>query len=129
MKRHEESALAVARWLAEHPKVGRLLHPALESCPGHEHWKRDFSGSAGLFSFALNGGDPSARDALVDRLELFGIGFSWGGFESLAVPADPVRTATKPDWGGPLVRLQIGLEDPEDLIADLERALEGYPIR
>jgi cystathionine beta-lyase len=129
LKRHEESALAVARWLAEHPKVGRLLHPAFESCPGHEHWKRDFSGSTGLFSFALNGGDPSARDALVDRLELFGIGFSWGGFESLAVPADPVRTATSPDWGGPLVRLQIGLEDPDDLIADLDRALEGYPIR
>ncbi len=127
LKRHEESALAVARWLAKHPRVGLILHPAFESCPGHDHWKRDFSGSSGLFSFALKGGDSSARDALIDRLELFGLGFSWGGFESLAVPADPVRTATSPAWGGPLVRLQIGLEDPADLIADLDRALAGYP--
>lgn len=126
LKRHEESALKVALWLADQPQVARVLHPALDTCPGHEFWKRDFSGSSGLFAFVLDGGDSAARDRLVDSLELFGIGFSWGGFESLAVPADPVRTATKADWEGPLVRLNIGLEDPQDLIADLGRALDGY---
>lgn len=126
LKRHEESGLAVARWLAGHPKVARLLHPAFEGCPGHEYWKRDFAGSSGLFSFVLNGGSAAARDALVDRLELFGIGYSWGGFESLAVPADPVRTASRSEWEGPLVRLHVGLEDPNDLIDDLARALDSY---
>jgi cystathionine beta-lyase len=127
LKRHEENALKVAHWLGDQPKVGRMLHPAFESCPGHEFWKRDFNGSAGLFAFALKGGDSGARDRFVDRLEMFGIGYSWGGFESLVTPADPVRTASNPDWGGPLVRLQIGLEDPDELIADLSRALETYP--
>ncbi|HUG45159.1 MAG TPA: cystathionine beta-lyase [Sphingomicrobium sp.] len=127
LKRHEESALEVARWLAGQPQVARVLHPAFESCPGHEFWKRDFAGASGLFSFVLNGGTPRARDALVDGLELFGIGYSWGGFESLAVPAEPVRTATSPQWDGPLVRLHIGLEDPQDLIADLERGLAALP--
>jgi cystathionine beta-lyase len=127
LKRHEENALKVAHWLADQPKVGRMLHPAFESCPGHEFWKRDFNGSAGLFAFALKGGDSDARDRFVDRLEMFGIGYSWGGFESLVTPADPVRTASNPDWGGPLVRLQIGLEDPDELTADLSRALESYP--
>ena len=127
LKRHEENGLAVARWLSEQPQVARVLHPAFETCPGHEFWKRDFSGSSGLFSFVLNGGDSAARDAFVDRLELFGIGYSWGGFESLAVPVDPVRTATKPRWEGPLVRLHIGLEDPQDLIADLASAVAEYP--
>ncbi len=127
LKRHEESTLKIAGWFAGQPKVARLLHPAFQSCPGHDFWRRDFNGSAGLFAFALKGGDSSARDRFVDRLELFGIGYSWGGFESLVTPADPVRTASNPDWGGPLVRLQIGLEDPDELIADLSRALESYP--
>ena len=127
LKRHEASALEIAHWLEKHPKVARVLHPAFESCPGHQYWKRDFKGSAGLFSFVLDGGDSAARDRLIDALELFGIGYSWGGFESLAVPAEPTRTAGSPRWEGPLVRLQIGLEDPRDLIADLNRALTGYP--
>lgn len=127
LKRHEENGLGVARWLGEQPQVALLLHPAFETCPGHDYWKRDFNGSSGLFSFVLSGGDSAARDAFVDRLELFGIGYSWGGFESLAVPVDPVRTTTKPQWEGPLVRLHIGLEDPEDLIADLASALSQYP--
>ncbi len=127
LKRHEENALKVARWLADQPQVARILHPAFESCPGHDYWTRDFSGSTGLFSFVLAGGDGAARDRMIDRLELFGIGYSWGGFESLAVPAEPVRTATKPQWEGPLVRLHVGLEDPDDLIADLSSALAGYP--
>ena len=127
LRRHEESGLEVARWLAEQPQVARLLHPAFESCPGHEHWRRDFKGSNGLFAMVLNGGDSAARDRLVDSLELFGIGYSWGGFESLAVPAEPVRTATSPEWEGPMVRLHVGLEDPKDLIADLAAALADYP--
>ena len=126
LKRHEESALKIASWLGEQPQVSRVLHPAFESCPGHEYWKRDFKGSAGLFAFALHGGSPEARDRLIDGLVLFGIGYSWGGFESLAIPGEPPRSTTNPDWGCPLVRLQIGLEDPDDLIADLAQALAGY---
>jgi cystathionine beta-lyase len=129
LRRHEESAIKVARWLADKPQVARILHPAFEDCPGHEYWRRDFEGSTGLFSIVLNGGDQSDRDRLVDALQLFGIGYSWGGFESLAVPADPERIRTATQWNaeGPLVRLHIGLEDPADLIADLAAALEGYP--
>jgi cysteine-S-conjugate beta-lyase len=127
LKRHEESALAVARWLEQQPQVARILHPAFESCPGHEFWKRDFKGAAGLFSFVLKGGDSADRDKLIESLKLFAIGYSWGGFESLVTPAEPIRTASNPDWGGPVVRLQIGLEDPDDLIADLTQALAGYP--
>jgi len=127
LRQHEANALKVAQWLDEQPQVARLLHPALESCPGHEYWKRDFNGSTGLFSFVLAGGDNTARDRLIDSLELFGIGYSWGGFESLAVPADGTRTANKPEYEGPLVRLHVGLENPDDLIADLAQALAKYP--
>jgi cystathionine beta-lyase len=122
LRRHEENGLKVARWLLEQPQVARVLHPALEDCPGHEQWRRDFAGATGLFSFVL-AGDDAARTRLIDSLDLFGIGYSWGGFESLAVPADPVRTATRPDFQGPLVRLHIGLEHPDDLIADLAAGL------
>jgi len=122
LRRHEENGLKVALWLKEQPQVARVLHPALEDCPGHEHWRRDFAGATGLFSFVL-AGDEAARTALIDSLDLFGIGYSWGGFESLAIPADPVRTATRPDFGGPLVRLHIGLEHADDLIADLASGL------
>jgi len=129
LRHHQSSALKIAGWLKDQPQVGQILHPALEGCAGHEFWKRDFAGSSGLFSFALKGGDKAARDRLVDGLDLFGIGYSWGGFESLAVPADvdKLRTAAKRDYGGPLVRLHIGLEDADDLIADLDRALADYP--
>jgi len=126
LRRHEESGLKVARWLEARPEVARVLHPALPDCPGHEFWKRDFSGATGLFAFVLAGGDEAARAKLIESLELFGIGYSWGGYESLALPADPVRTATRPDFGGPLVRLHVGLEDPDDLIADLAAAFAGY---
>ena len=129
LRQHELSAVKVAHWLKEQPQVALLLHPVFAECPGHEYWRRDFSGSSGLFSFALRGGDRAARDRLVDSLELFGIGYSWGGFESLAVPADvdQLRTAARRDYPGPLVRLHIGLEDPDDLIADLAEALAHYP--
>ena len=129
LAQHQKSALEVAEWLAAHPKVATVLHPALPSCPGHEHWRRDFHGASGLFSVVLTGGSKRDRDALIDALTLFGIGWSWGGFESLAVPVDleRVRTARKQTYDGPLVRLHIGLEDSADLIADLDRALAAHP--
>ena len=123
LKRHEESALEVAEWLKAQPQVGRMLHPALPDCPGHEYWKRDFKGSSGLFSFELKGAGREQRDAFVDHLELFGIGYSWGGYESLALPFDPYRTITQPPAPN-LVRLHIGLEDPQDLIDDLASSLK-----
>jgi cysteine-S-conjugate beta-lyase len=126
LARHQENGLKVARWLKGQPQVARVLHPALPDCPGHEHWRRDFSGATGLFSFVLKGGDEAARAQLIDSLELFGIGYSWGGYESLALPADPVRTAARLELEGPLVRLHIGLEDADDLVADLAAALERY---
>lgn len=128
LERHQQSALTIARWLETRPEVARVLHPALPSCPGHEIFARDFTGASGLFSFALKSGGEMERAALIDGLDLFGIGYSWGGFESLAIPVDPgkYRTATTPDFGGPLVRLQIGLEDANDLINDLERGLERF---
>ena len=101
--------------------IGLVLHPALPDCAGHEHWKRDFKGSSGLFAFELKG-ENSARAALVDGLELFGIGYSWGGYESLALPVDPMRTVSQPPAPN-LVRLHVGLEDPDDLIEDLAAAL------
>jgi cystathionine beta-lyase len=116
----------VARWLKGQPQVARVLHPALPDCPGHELWERDFRGATGLFSFVLKGGDAAAQARLIDALELFGIGYSWGGFESLVVPADPVRTATQAEWEGPIVRLHVGLEDPDDLIADLAQGLRRF---
>jgi cystathionine beta-lyase len=122
LRQHESSALKIAQWLKEQPGVGSVLHPALPDCPGHEIWKRDFRGSTGLFSFELAGAGDSARAAFVDSLTMFGIGFSWGGFESLVLPVDPYRTASKAPKGN-LVRLHIGIEDPDDLIADLTAAL------
>jgi cystathionine beta-lyase len=128
LRRHEANALKVAHWLKDRPEVGAILHPALPDCPGHELWARDFRGSSGLFSFVLRGADDGMRSRFIDALELFGIGYSWGGYESLAVPADPapIRSATRWQAEGPLVRLHIGLEDPDDLIADLARAFDGY---
>ena len=127
LARHQESGLRVARWLEQQPQVARVLHPALPACPGHEYFRRDFRGATGLFSFVLAGGDEAAAGRLIERLDLFGIGYSWGAFESLAVPGHFMRTATALEFEGPLVRLHIGLEDADDLIADLEAALAGYP--
>jgi cystathionine beta-lyase len=123
LERHQKSALAVGRWLEQRPEVLRLLHPALPSHPGHAIWKRDFSGASGLFSMVLKPVPQEAYYAFLDALELFGIGASWGGYESLAIPFDcaPLRTATRWQPGGPTVRFHIGLEAVDDLIADLER--------
>lgn len=123
MARHGASGLAVAEWLAARPDVGRVLHPALAGDPGHELWARDFSGASGLFGFTLKGRDEAGRTRFIEALAHFGIGFSWGGYESLVVPSNPadIRTATVWTDPDPLVRLSIGLEDPADLIADLAR--------
>jgi cystathionine beta-lyase len=121
LKQHEQAALKIAHWLKAQPQVGLVLHPALPDCPGHETWERDFSGSSGLFSFELKGAGRQQRAAFVDSLKLFGIGYSWGGYESLVLPVDPHRTvSTAPATN--LVRLHVGLEDPDDLIADLAAA-------
>jgi len=125
LRAHEEKGLAVARWLQARPEVERILHPAFEDCPGHEYWKRDFQGSSGLFSFVLREGGRKEAAAIVDRLKLFGIGYSWGGFESLAIPANPFRSTNTEYRGRAIIRLQVGLEDPADLIADLEQAFHG----
>lgn len=124
LEAHEKSALEVARAIQSHPRVTRVLHPALPEDPGHALWRRDFTGSTGLFGIELRGVDKDGVARFVESLEHFGMGYSWGGFESLAMPAQlsGVRTAT-PWRGGPLVRLQIGLEDPHDLIADLSHGL------
>jgi cystathionine beta-lyase len=122
LAQHEEGALRIANWLKQRPEVGRVLHPGLPDCPGHEFWKRDFKGSSGLFSFELKDADDARRAAFIDRLELFGLGYSWGGYESLAMPVDPVRAVSRAPAPN-LVRLHVGLEDPGDLIADLEQAL------
>jgi cystathionine beta-lyase len=123
MKRQMESALTVARWLKSHAGVKRVIYPALEDDPGHAIWKRDFTGAASLFTFVLQPAGERQVAAFIDALRIFGIGSSWGGFESLAIVAriERARTATKWDPGGPCIRLHIGMEDPEDLIADLER--------
>ena len=124
LRRHEDSAIKIARWLQDQPLVAGVLHPALKSCPGHEYWKRDFTGSSGLFAIVLRHVDEAAAARFVESLELFGIGYSWGGFESLALPVHPKRTASKAP-AGPIVRLHIGLEDPDDLMADLGHAFQA----
>ena len=122
LERHQQSALTVARWLSARPEVLDVLHPALPEHPCHALWKRDFKGASGLFSVILQPAPKPAVDAFLDSLALFGLGYSWGGFESLAIPFDcgSYRTATRWNPGGPAIRLQIGLEDPADLIADLD---------
>jgi cysteine-S-conjugate beta-lyase len=120
---HYRSGLEMARWLAARPEVERVMHPALENDPGHAIWKRDFTGASGLFSIVLKPVPQKAVDAMLDTLKLFGMGYSWGGFESLVIPFDcnAYRTATRWAPGGPTLRFHIGLEDIDDLKADLER--------
>jgi len=127
MARHGASSLEVAAWLAQQPEIAQVLHPALPGAPGHDLWRRDYSGAAGVFSIVLRPCIQSAADAFLNALTLFGLGFSWGGFESLALSCDPqfaVRQ-TRPAFEGSVIRLNIGLEDPQDLIADLRRGLDA----
>lgn len=124
LERHQESALKIARWLETQGGVAQVLHPALESHPGHAIWKRDFSGASGIFSVVLKGGGEREAHAFLDALQVFGLGYSWGGYESLAVHVFlGDRTIAKGDYAGPVIRLQIGLEDVEDLKADIARGL------
>ena len=122
LERHQRSALDIARWLAARPEVARVLHPALPSDPGHALWQRDFTGASGLFAMVLKPVPKKAVAAMLDGMTLFGMGYSWGGFESLILPFDPraYRTATTWVEDGPALRLHIGLEDPDDLKADLD---------
>jgi cystathionine beta-lyase len=125
LARHGENALKVAQWLQQQSEVHQVLCPALPGAPGHDLWKRDFTGLNGLFGLVLK---PGKVEAFIDALTLFGLGFSWGGFESLAIHCDP-QLAYRGKAGaypGPLVRLHVGLEDPADLIADLRKALDAY---
>ncbi|MBO4224641.1 cystathionine beta-lyase [Bradyrhizobium neotropicale] len=123
LAQHYRSGLEMARWLQARPEVARVLHPAIETDPGHAIWKRDFTGASGLFSIVLKAVPQKAVDALLDTVKLFGMGYSWGGFESLVIPFDcsDYRTATKWAPGGPTLRLHIGLESIDDLKADLDR--------
>jgi cysteine-S-conjugate beta-lyase len=124
LKRHQSNAMTLAKWLGGRSEVARVLYPALESDPGHSIWKRDFSGATGLFSIVLKPVSEAAVAALVDGLDHFGIGFSWGGFESLIVPAAITRTACPFHAEGPVLRIHAGLEDPDDLIEDLAKGFE-----
>ena len=127
MKQHQQSALKVANWLAKREEVETILHPAFASCPGHEFFQRDFTGSNGLFSFVLNRGDQKALTALLDGMEHFKMGYSWGGYESLILGVSnlaSMRTATTWPYQYPLIRLHIGLEDVDDLIEDLDKGLQ-----
>ena len=137
LRRETASALRIAEWLSGRTEVAHVLCPMLPGAPGHALWKRDFTGGCGLFSFVLKGGSPASRARFIDALELFGIGYSWGGFESLVIPFDPARARSATPWPPAGwadddklgVRLSIGLEDPEDLIADLARGFAALADR
>ena len=126
LQRHQENAIAVASWLQQRPEVDRVLYPALPDNPGHALWQRDFSGASGLMGVVLAGGSKQAVSAMLDGMELFAMGASWGGFESLILPTYPskLRTATRWQAPEPCLRLHVGLEDPADLIADLDAGLD-----
>jgi cystathionine beta-lyase len=124
LKRHEETALKLALWLKARPEVARVLHPALEDDPGHAIWKRDFQGSTGLFGVVFKPMPKGALAVFIDGLTQFGIGYSWGGYESLIVPAHITRTASTFGVDGPVIRIHAGLEDADDLIADLAVGFE-----
>ena len=129
IKQHEESALKVAKWLNECDLIDLVLHPAMKDCPGHEVWKRDFNGSNGLFSFTFKNGNERALTTFMNSLKLFKMGYSWGGFESLAMSFYDLKNERNLNlWDdyGLLVRLHVGLEDPDDLIDDLKQALQSY---
>ena len=121
---HEENGLKLAKWLTKRSEVARVLHPALKTCPGHNIWKRDFTGSTGLFGAVLKPADLPALKAFFNAFKLFGMGFSWGGYESLAIHVRPERNRTATEWSedGPVVRFHAGLEDFDDMTNDLEAA-------
>jgi cystathionine beta-lyase len=126
MRHHHEQGLALARWLAGRPEVARVLHPGLPDDPGHLLWQRDFTGASGLFAFVLRKDIAAAAiAAMLDGMELFGMGASWGGYESLLLPVHPERVRTAVPWTeGPVLRIHAGLEDRDDLVADLARGFD-----
>jgi cystathionine beta-lyase len=126
LPRHFESGIRIAQWLKTRPEVKHVVHPALEDDPGHDLWKRDFTGASGLFGFVLHETDQAALAAMMDGLKFFGMGASWGGYESLLIPTNPnsARSATRWEMEGQCMRIHVGLEDPDDLIADLEAGLD-----
>jgi cystathionine beta-lyase len=126
MPRHQETATVLARWLQQRPEVSRVMYPALPDDPGHAIWKRDFTGASGLFGAVLKPCSERQFAAMLDPLELFQMGYSWGGFESLVVPTYPSTLRSARPWTepGPSLRLHAGLEDPDDLIRDLERGFQ-----
>ena len=131
LRQHAENSLTIANWLTSRPEVDHVRHPELPSCPGHEFFKRDFKGGNGLFSFVLKTSYPKATNAFLDTLQHFSMGYSWGGFESLVLANEPksfnsLRTIANPNFKGTLIRVHIGLEDVDDLIADLTTAFEKY---
>jgi cystathionine beta-lyase len=123
MKRIHDAGIEVATWLREQPQVAKVLHPIYEDCPGNQYWRRDFDGAAGLFGVIFHPASDDSVRRFVDALQMFGIGVSWGGYESLVLPVKPVRTATTWAERGPLVRFNIGLDDTGSLIEDIKRAL------
>jgi cystathionine beta-lyase len=131
LQQHEKNSLVIANWLATRPEVDHVRHPALATCPGHEFFERDFTGSNGLFSFVLKTSYPRATTALLDSMTHFSMGYSWGGYESLILANEPksfnsLRTIANPNFSGTLIRVHIGLEDVDDLIADLEQGFAQY---
>lgn len=126
LERHHRNAVLLAEWLQGRPEVDRVLHPALPDDPGHALWQRDFKGASGLFGVVLNACSKNAVSAMLNGLSLFGMGYSWGGYESLIIPTHPERNRTATHWHteGPCLRIHAGLEDPDDLIADLTAGFE-----
>ncbi|HEY0331138.1 MAG TPA: cystathionine beta-lyase [Rhodopseudomonas sp.] len=128
LKHHHQAGLEIARWLQARPEVAKVLHPGLETDPGHAIWQRDFTGASGLFSIVLKPAPQQAVDALLDTVKLFGMGYSWGGFESLVIPFDCASYRSATQWvpGGPALRLHIGLESVDDLKVDLDRGFAAF---
>jgi cystathionine beta-lyase len=130
LQRHQDSGLRIGRWLQDRPEVLRVMHPALSADPGHGLWQRDFTGACGLFGFVLKPVSRQALAAMLDGMRYFGMGYSWGGYESLLIPTFPERYRTATHWepGGQTMRIHVGLEDPQDLIADLEAGFERLGV-
>jgi cystathionine beta-lyase len=130
LRAQEKAAVQIAQWFKQQGEVAQVLHPALSDHPGHDLWRRDFLGSSGVFSVIFNPIKKKSLDAFIDSLQLFGIGFSWGGFESLVLPFDckSYRTATQWQYTGPAVRFSIGLEDIDDLIEDLRNGFKRLSV-